>query len=173
MHPEQTTESADRDREQLSAWIDGEASAQEAEDCYLNLRAAQGPLRQKWDRYHLIGDILRSESLARPSKLLDRIAAQIEQEPLHLPVRSALQWQRQGVRRHRNWAYAAASAAAVAFVALVAFAPQMQDAFVPSMLAGGQTVEPISPVQLEDPRLRELLDAHGAMAIRPVSAELR
>ena len=36
-----------------------------------------------------------------------------------------------------------------------------------------RAAEPAMPVPVQDARLRELMDAHGSMSIRPVSVEVR
>lgn len=71
-----------QDKQQLSAWMDGELSHDElARDGQL-----QGPLPEElndtWERYHLVGETLRNET---PASLdlgfADRISAAIAEEP--------------------------------------------------------------------------------------------
>jgi negative regulator of sigma E activity len=143
-------------------------------------------MRQFYRESILIGDALRSAEILGVRSVADQVAARLAQEPIHFhrPASSiSLAAKRKGPRQILVGAVAAA---AVAFVALVAVAPQMQGGGVAEMIAGvssGLTgspsaatmvsVQSATPVMLEDPRLRELLEAHGSMSIRPVSAEVR
>ena len=58
-HPER-----DDDWAALSAMADGEASADAQRRC-LALWANDAQARERWRDYHLIGDVLRSQELAR------------------------------------------------------------------------------------------------------------
>lgn len=168
--------------EDISAWMDGAADPgrdRQIGDQVLDTAEA----RARWNEWHLIGDVMRSNSLAQPSSLTDKVARRLASEPVHLSrSRSVVVPERRVVRR-KPLVYGAAVAAAVAFVTLVAVAPQMHQGGVGELLAGAlappaaqsgrQPVEPFSPLVAEDPRLRDMLDAHGSMSIRPVSVEIR
>ena len=71
-----------QDKQQLSAWMDGELSHDElVQDDQL-----QGPLpdelKETWDRYHLVGETLRNETPAGLDLgFADRISAAIADEP--------------------------------------------------------------------------------------------
>jgi sigma-E factor negative regulatory protein RseA len=168
--------------EEISAWMDG-AAEPGREDGIATRVSVDPDSRSRWDDWHLIGDVMRSSALARPSGLSDALNKRLESEPLHLPVARAEGPGRERRGRKRQLVYGAAVAAAVAFVAVVAVAPQMQQGGVVEMLAnavapqapsaGRPAVEPLAPLMAEDPRLRDLLDAHGSMSIRPVSVEVR
>jgi negative regulator of sigma E activity len=156
--------------EELSAWADDQLTATESARVQ-NALKHDPQLQASWNQWHLIGDVMRSASLARTTNVAEQVAQRLKAEPIHFSS-SKLQ-ARKALLRKPRFIYAAASAAAVAFVAVVAITPQMQDNIAPMLLAGKPSATPITPSQLEDPRLRELLDTHGAMAFRPVSVEVR
>ncbi len=180
----QQSATAQGDSEQLSAWIDNELAPEHGDRLVRDVMTTQ-PLRQQWEEWHLIGDVMRSAPLAKPTQLGQRISAALASEPIHLP--SATTRAPRRAIRQRQWVYGGAAAAAIAFVALVTLAPQMQDGALNSFLAMGgnaptaqssqgavaKAAEPAMPVPVQDPRLRELMDAHGSMSIRPVSVEVR
>jgi sigma-E factor negative regulatory protein RseA len=167
---DQVKHARDQQAEQVSAWMDDQLTSEESQGLIQSLQK-DATLTRQWDRWHLIGDVMRTESLARGSTVAQRVAQQLDSEPVHFPTKKTRPLSDR--RRRLGLAYGVASAAAIAFVAFVAFTPQMQDTLTPTLLAGKTPAQPITPSQLEDPRLRELLDAHGAMALRPVSVELR
>lgn len=170
--------------ERLSAWIDNELTPEQGGRLARDVLSTHS-LRQQWDEWHLIGDVMRSAPLAQPNQLSQRIASSLASEPIHLPS-ATTRTTRRGVRQ-RQWAYGGAAVAAIAFVALVTLAPQMQEGSLTGFLAMGgssptaqssqaslaKSTEPAMPVPVQDPRLRELMDAHGSMSIRPVSVEVR
>jgi len=176
-------------KENLSAWMDNELNEQDdpmaVELPRQLLNSAE--MRQFYSESILIGDALRSAETLRVRSVADKIAARLAQEPIHFHRPSSLSASRADKPKgSRQILVGAVAAAAVAFVALVAVAPQMQGGGVAEMIAGvssGLTgtpsaptmlsVQSATPVMLEDPRLRELLEAHGSMSIRPVSAEVR
>lgn len=179
----QRAAAAQGDSEQLSAWIDNELTPDQGSRLAQTVMSAQ-PLRQQWEEWHLIGDVMRSAPLAKPTQLGQRISAALSTEPIHLPTAQSRAPRR--AIRQRQWIYGGAAAAAIAFVALVTLAPQMQDGSLNSFLAMGgsapgassqnvaqRAAEPAMPVPVQDARLRELMDAHGSMSIRPVSVEVR
>lgn len=105
--------------EALSAMADGEASPHEAEQMCAAWRD-DAEARGRWHTYHLIGDVLRSDELARPAAhdaaFLERLRGQLAQEPVILapqPVPAPAQ-----VRRARQrWLFPAAAAAGFVVVA--------------------------------------------------------
>ncbi len=162
--------------ENISSFMDGEVDQQTA-----NQLAAQvledADSRQCWREWHTIGDVMRSSSLGNTASIANRISQQLESEPIHFPRPAVLN---KPVNRRPRLVYGSAIAAAIAFVAVIAVAPQMQQTGITGLIAGqfgGAAVtaklDQPTPVMLEDPRLRDLLDAHGSMSIRPVSAEVR
>lgn len=170
------------EHEKISAWMDGELEASESRD--LAAQVLQDPaLRGRWRQWHLAGDVLRSASLGVGSAgLANRVSAQLANEPIHLPVADMSQSsaERRQHHRSRRLVYGGAIAAAVAFVSMITIAPQMQTSVgelvasaVPGVSTQATLAQPATPVILSDPRLSELLDAHGSMSIRTVSAEVR
>ena len=173
--------------EEISAWMDG-AAEPGREDGIASRVSADPDSRSRWDDWHLIGDVMRSASVARTTSVADRVAEALADEPVHMPRAQAARGTaasgtRRASRQSVRWFGGAAAAAAVAFVAYLAFTPQMQESGVSQMLAGlpgtpsspSSTMSPdrLTPVVLEDSRLRDLIDAHGTMSIRPVAVEVR
>lgn len=169
------------EHEKISAWMDGELEANESSDIAARVLADPG-LRSRWHHWHLAGDVLRSPSLAsQSSRLASRVSAQLANEPIHLSSLASQSSPKRGeFQRSRKMVYGVAIAAAFAFVSLIAIAPQMQTnlgELVAGAVPGASTqavlAQPATPVILSDPRLSELLEAHGSMSIRTVSAEVR
>lgn len=166
--------------EEISSWMDGETEARQADG--LPLRVMQdAESRRRWNEWHLIGDVMRSPSLGRDTVLADRIAQRLAAEPVLMPSAALRSTRLKRVRKSRM-AAAAAVAAAVAFVAVVAVAPQINQDGESGLIAatglGAKTSPSVSEqasaqAMPEDPRLRDLLETHGSMSIRPVSFEAR
>lgn len=101
--------------EQISALMDGEAGEQEAHQALLRL-GDTAEVREAWDTYHLIGDVMRGE-LAQRVNVLDRVAGALAHEPTVLAPAKP--------RRARSpmtlALSAAASVSAVAVVGWMAF----------------------------------------------------
>lgn len=100
----------------LSSMADGEASPEAQERC-LALWAGDAQARERWRDYQLIGDVLRSQELARDGShdaaFVRTLRARMAHEPVVLrpktpPVAPA---------RSRNWAVPMAAVAGVAAVA--------------------------------------------------------
>mgnify|MGYP002147670341 CR=1 FL=1 len=167
--------------EEMSSWMDNEADARAA-DAMPSQVLQDSESRKRWNEWHMIGDAMRSSSLGRTSMVADRVADRLASEPIHLPTAKARDSRRDILRRSRV-AYVAAVAAAVAFVTVVAVAPYTQEGGLTGLIAAtglidrsatGSSSEPaLAQVLPEDPRLRDLLEAHGSMSIRPVSFEAR
>lgn len=163
--------------ENISAFMDGETEQSSVGN--IAAQVLEDPdNRQRWHEWHMIGDVMRSSSLAKSSAIADKISQQLESEPIHFPRVTA---PKTPSKRRPRLVYGSAIAAAVAFVAVIAVAPQMQQTGINGLIAGQfggdnamtAKLDQPTPVMLEDPRLRDLLDAHGSMSIRPVSAEVR
>ena len=184
--------------ERLSAFVDGEASAQEhLNGNYLEL---DGEGRAAWSEYHLIGDVLRSDDLAL-SQAASRafttgFAARFEAEP-HLLAPAALPQAQAGrnervgrmlALRRRVMPSLAVAAAAATLTWIVM--PQMrgvgmagapQIAAVQSQGDGVQRVAmntmpaPVAGAQdgniIRDARLDEYLQAHQQFAQQPVISD--
>jgi len=82
---------ADARRERLSALMDGEPG--NGEDLADALSRLSDDERATWSRYHLIGDVLRSDELAlapdRSAAMLEKFSARLQREP-HLLAPAAL-----------------------------------------------------------------------------------
>ena len=116
----------DMTQEQISALLDSELGDSHIEVALATLRRNEG--RNTWDVYHQIGDVLRSEEMARDFSegFTDRLLARLDEEPPILaPVRQAeaqpaqLQQAAGGVRARRFAMPLAIAAAAVVAVVLV------------------------------------------------------
>lgn len=103
--------------EALSALMDGEV-----QDAALIAQACRAwrddtQLRESWHRYHLIGDVLRSDDLAsaagRDADFLARLRVRLEAEPVVLAPSP-----RPAATRVRRWRWAAPAAVAAGFVAV-------------------------------------------------------
>ncbi len=107
-------------REQISALLDGELPQQDMNQTVERL-SEQKQLRDTWDRYHLISDVIRGDAGERASpSLADRVRTQVESEPAILaapkPANTTPAW----VRPFAGTALAAS----VAILAVMA-APQL------------------------------------------------
>lgn len=129
--------------EELSAWMDGQAQPGRAE-AMVKTVLEDPQSRARWNEWHLIGDVMRSAALAKPTSVADGVAKALAKEPVHLPVAASPQAQATStptstpIRRRMPRAMAGgAIAAALAFVVLVTVAPQMQQADGPGQLAEG------------------------------------
>ncbi|MCK9509494.1 MAG: sigma-E factor negative regulatory protein [Pigmentiphaga sp.] len=144
-------------RSWVSALVDGEAPLPEA-----SLRSlGQDGLREKWDTYHLIGDVMRTPDLAvQPSaSFQQRLSAQLAAEPalLAAPARRAL-------TPKGKWMSGLAVAAAVACVTWVA-APLLMESGgetgAPGVVAAVAT--PAVPAAM-DVAFTDYLDAHRQLS---------
>ncbi len=104
----------DKLNEQVSALLDNELSDRETASALTQL--SQHPeLRQKWERYHLIGDVMRGETIQlEATEVSERVRKAVDSEPsiISAPKRTSV-WK-------SNWVRPAAGAALAASVAAVA-----------------------------------------------------
>lgn len=108
-------------KEQLSAYIDGEFDLDQADHLVANAKS-DGEMRQAWQTYHLIGDVMRGEDVAKQSSV-DAILAAIDEEPTVLAPNASTQEKLLPSKTDTNklpavWSVAA-SVAAVFFVGLM------------------------------------------------------
>lgn len=96
--------------DKISALMDGELDEQEARQALLRLKADR-EIRASWTSYHVIGDVLRGESLA-DFDVSDRVAALVVDEPAILAPRRP-------ARINRPLTYALSAAASISAVAVV------------------------------------------------------
>ncbi|MBY0411982.1 MAG: sigma-E factor negative regulatory protein [Burkholderiaceae bacterium] len=168
--------------EQLSALADGQLQGEEMESA-LAFAADDEEGQAAWQAYHLVGDVLRSQDLARPvnTAFLSRLREQIAQEvgPSRLQVYAETQVIAQAPQEAANaavfrWKMAAgfvtmAAVAAIGWTALgglqgagsaagaqLAAAPVSQQAAPTVAIADAKGPQ----VMIRDPRLDELLAAH-------------
>jgi len=128
--------------ENLSAWMDGELSGEQARPLLPQL-ARDPALRSRWDCYHLVGDALRG---VQGPDLSAAICARLDAEPTVLAPR------RRSAAEKLRWTVlsVAASVAAVAFVGWMA-------------LPGGQPVAPqIAAVSATDAKPVPVAAGEGA-----------
>lgn len=149
--------------EQISALMDGEAGEQEAHQMLLRL-GDTAEVREAWDTYHLIGDVMRGE-LAHPVNIRERVAAALAQEPTVLaPAKPRL------MRASMPLALsAAASVSAVAVVGWMAFSagdvtnPPVNIAQVPQVSAPVQSEARLESTP-SDGGMNEYLLAHQGVS---------
>lgn len=139
--------------DQISALMDGELEAVEADSLLIAIRINQ-TFRQNWDEYHLIGDVLR-QSTVTTSDLTDKIVARLKNEPTILAPHKSTPRKREYIA----WS-AAASFAAVAIVALAslkfASTGDTQDALTAQSNSAANTIATAQ----SNPNLNEYLVAH-------------
>lgn len=137
--------------EELSAWMDGQAQPDRAE-AMVKTVLEDPQSRARWNEWHLIGDVMRSAALARPTSVANGVAQALAKEPVHLPVAASPQapsapTTSTPIRRRMPRAMAGgAIAAALAFVVLVSLAPQMQQADGPGqqLAEGGRAPQALA-----------------------------
>ncbi|MCW5656433.1 MAG: sigma-E factor negative regulatory protein [Burkholderiaceae bacterium] len=122
---------------------DGEASPGVQAHC-LALWAADAQARERWRDYQLIGDVLRSQELARHAShdaaFVQALRERLKREPVVLRPRTAAP---QATRRARTWGVPMAAMAGVAAVAgVVVVLRGAPDSGAP-MLAKGNNAEPM------------------------------
>lgn len=165
---------ADDTRARLSALADGDAQAAEAA-CAGWRDDAEA--RRTWHAYQLIGDVMRSDDLARPAArdaaflagLRERLAAEpvvLAPAPASVPA-----------RRRQHWLLPVAAAAGFVVVAGVLAVARISQpgADAPAGLAKATDTAPM--VLVRDERLDEYLRAHqaarGGVAVAAPGGELR
>lgn len=112
--PEQEPNPQDPTWIALSSMADGAASADEQAQCLALWRERQD-LRERWHHYHLIGDAMRSQEMARDARrdarFMQAVRTRLAGEPVRLgPAVDS-------PRLTRTWMSAVAAAAGVATVA--------------------------------------------------------
>jgi sigma-E factor negative regulatory protein RseA len=141
----------------ISALMDGELARHESAGPLEALRAG-GEAREAWGAYHLIGDAMR-ETRMLSAGFTARVAAELEREPVVLaPARLRLRPSRALWQTLR----AAASVAAVALVAWLAFAPQEG--------AGPAPQPQVAKVEAPAPQARPVAAKPAAALVAPPDA---
>jgi len=149
---------SEQQRQQVSALVDGETDPVLTHATVAALEANAG-LKDAWERYHLIGNVLRGEPI-RPDcrDIAAGVRARLESEPVPLAPRAA--------RRERESRFSpflgAALAASAAFFAVFAvpqlFEPERHAVAPVETLA---VAEPPSQFRLAEPGQRWHLDQPG------------
>jgi len=155
-------------REQISALLDNELSKDEIGQTFDRL-SEQKQLRDTWDRYHLISDVIRGDIGERASlSLADRVRVQIDAEPAILaapkPVKTAPAWVRPLA--------GTAVAASVAILAVMT-APQLlnPEAKAPSQIAATKVTTPIYAQSASLPSVQNYRLVNSAQyQVQPVTA---
>lgn len=148
-------------KQQLSAFIDGEMSPDEASHLVTAVKAG-GEVKQAWSSYHLIGDVMRGDQ-ALSKDLTSRIMQALDAEPTVLApnlqqsahIQSDDSVSQEGLKpnqtkrilqSNRLWSIAA-SVAAVFFVGVMTLQQYMQE-------------DALAPVQIAQELPEEYLAAH-------------
>lgn len=135
-------------KEQFSRWIDGDLEGQEADQMARRCLASED-LRECWNTYHIIGDVLRngrSGFPARTASILDALSKEpTVLAPTAMPAREPVRGEAEVLRNGRvKLAFAAAaSAATVAAVGWIA----MADRTSPENMIATQRA-PVTPVAI-------------------------
>lgn len=140
-------------RDVLSAFMDGEADM----PAFLT-RSADA--RRDWDTYHLIGDVLRSEALARPvsARFSQKLSQALESEPPILAPR------RRSFPRVVGRYAAPGAALAIALVAVTWMAQPYISPTTSSLQASTQPSSALASAAMPvDAGLAEYVDAHRHM----------
>jgi sigma-E factor negative regulatory protein RseA len=131
-------------KERISALMDGELEGRAAEET-VDLLRGEGDAAATWRIYHLVSDAMHGQRLLSAG-FAERVAVQLAAEPAPLalgalPGRTPLQ---------RFTLAAAASIAAVALVAWLAFAPQPQTATPVAQASSPSPVVVVLPHEAND-----------------------
>lgn len=160
----------------LSALADGDA---QAADRACGRWRDDADARQTWHAYQLIGDVMRSEDLARPAArdaaflagLRERLAAEpVVLAPVALAPPAA-------ARRRQPWLVPVAAAAGFVVVAGVLVVARVSQPVVDAPASMARSGEPAGLVVVRDESLDEYLRAHqaarGGVAVAAPGGTLR
>jgi len=148
----------DDDWAALSSMADGEAGHEDQQRC-LGLWERDAQARERWREYQLVGDVLRSQELARTgahdAAFLAATRARLAREPALLRPRAPAA----ALRRPRAWGVPMAAMAGVAAVAGVVVALRtVPQGAAPALAAQGSSVPVVAssaststPVALQAP----------------------
>lgn len=131
---------SEQQRQHLSALVDGEIDPRLL-GATASALEANAELKASWERYHLIGSALRSETIREEYRqIASRVSARIDEEPIPFAPPAA----RPGARASRLGPFAgAALAASAAFFAVFAV-PELFDTGPPPSESPGITQSPPS-----------------------------
>jgi sigma-E factor negative regulatory protein RseA len=114
-------------KEKISALMDGDLAIEDAEYLMTAMKA-KGEAAEAWSTYHLIGDVLRDDSVMR-SDLTSHIMKEIAKQPVVLAPKVSLL-----TKRPVLWSIAA-SAAGIFFVGWMVLHQQIEDGLAPVEIA--------------------------------------
>ena len=145
--------------DKISALMDGELDEHEARRAVLRLKDV-GAARESWTTYHVIGDVLRGESLPA-FDVSGRVAAAVADEPAILAPRRP-------ARMNQPLTYAlsaaAASVAAVAVVGWMAFSGNLSTQPL-EIARNAPVVQPLPEVSTpSDGQMNDYLLAHQGVS---------
>jgi len=150
----------DKLNEQVSALLDNELSDAEMASVLTGL-SQQHELKQKWDRYHLIGDVMRGEPIQfKATEISERVIQQVESEPAIISIPK----QTGAGSRRSHWTKPIAGAALAASVATVAVisAPGflgLDEPAIPKLTATNiSTATPVSRQSISGTRWKNLAE---------------
>lgn len=185
---------ADHPHSRLSRLLDGDLESSSAEDACIRWHD-DAKLRDTWHRYHLIGDVMRSQELAsspdRDARFLIRLRERLASEPpLLAPAPVAVMAARAAFNvRQRWWAPAAVAAGFVAVAGvlvvsrmsqpgaqpaatLAAGAPEgdaLRRASTAGAAAGSRAME-LEAAMVRDAEIDRYFRAHREMRVSPAAA---
>jgi len=139
--------------EQISALMDGELGTAEANPLLATIRENKA-LRQDWNDYHLIGDVLR-QTVISPTDLADKISVRLKSEPTVLAPHKFAPRKREFIALS-----VAASFAAVALVALSSLKFSAIDDAPDNLAAQSNLSSNTSVASQSNPSINEYLVAH-------------
>jgi len=150
--------------EKISALMDSELSDQETHQAMLRLGDTP-EARDTWATYHLIGDVMRNQSVS--INVVDRVASALQSEPAILAPR-------RNSPPSKVFTYALSAAASVSAIAVVGWIAFSTGGMTPQQaeLAKAGTVAPAAQVAVEpqlvsapsDSQMNEYLLAHQGVS---------
>lgn len=142
--------------QQISSLMDGELEPHEAERAIRGC-CGDGEAAQKWQEYHLIGDVLRGGS-PRPSATVERVRAALVSEPAIIARRRVME-----TPFGRVALAAAASVATIGVVGWIGTQGEPGAGAGAVMARGASAVQPVAhrpAAQAAAPDVQEYLTAH-------------
>jgi sigma-E factor negative regulatory protein RseA len=176
MKPEPRPPAADLQVDEPRAWLSALADGQsDVSDAACALWREDEAARREWHAYHLIGDVMRSEQLARPAPRDAAFLAGLRERLAAEPVVLAPQPLAPVARRRQPWLVPVAAAAGFVVVAGVLVVSRVsQTGLQPIPVSGAELAQraPSDPagvppstkqVLLRDPLLDEYMRAHRSV----------
>jgi sigma-E factor negative regulatory protein RseA len=137
-----------QDAEQLSALADGELDAAGVARVCSRWPAGEQFYRT-WHAYHLIGDVLRSDDLARApqndQRALDGLRRRLADEPTVLAPATAIHVSPAGWSRRRARTWGAVATVAAGFAAVMVVLTALHTGGAPEVASGNLAAAPLGP----------------------------